>query len=98
MDMVVVNYSTVRNNLKSYCDIASDANETVLVTRKDDKNVVILSLDAFNRLTSLFQHNLPNVNQLSEQALNEELEKGYADMKAGRVKPASEVFAKIGRK
>lgn len=96
--MVVVNYSTVRNNLKSYCDIASDANETVLVTRKDDKNVVILSLDAFNRLTSLFQHNLPNVNQLSEQALNEELEKGYADMKAGRVKPASEVFAKIGRK
>lgn len=46
--MLVVNYSTIRNNLKSYCDEATDNNETVIVTRKDEKNVVILSLDKYN--------------------------------------------------
>lgn len=46
--MVAVNYSTVRNNLKDYCDKATDQQETVIVTRKDEKNVVILSLERFN--------------------------------------------------
>ena len=46
--MVAVNYSTVRNNLKEYCDKATDQQETVIVTRKDEKNVVILSLERFN--------------------------------------------------
>jgi hypothetical protein len=32
---------------------------------------------------------------LSEAEMNEKLEKGYADMKAGRTKPASKVFADI---
>lgn len=32
---------------------------------------------------------------LSEEQINEELEKGYADMTAGRTKPASKVFADI---
>jgi hypothetical protein len=38
-----------------------------------------------------------DMSALSEEALNAELEKGYADMKAGRTKPASEVFANIRR-
>lgn len=33
--------------------------------------------------------------QLSEEELNAELEKGYADMIAGKTKPAKEVFANI---
>jgi len=49
--MVAVNYSTLRNNLKGYCDRATDEHETVIVTRKDEKNVVILSLDTYNSLT-----------------------------------------------
>jgi len=49
--MLAVSYSTVRNNLKDYCDKATDENETVIVTRKDDKNVVIISLDAYNTIT-----------------------------------------------
>ena len=35
--MLAVNYSTIRNNLKSYCDKATDENETVIVTRKRKK-------------------------------------------------------------
>ena len=46
--MVAANYTAVRNNLKEYCDLASDGGETVIVTRKANKNVVILSLERFN--------------------------------------------------
>ena len=48
--MLAVNYSTIRNNLKSYCDKATDENETVIVTRKDEKNVVIISLEQYNSM------------------------------------------------
>lgn len=48
--MLAVNYSTIRNNLKAYCDEVTDNNETVIVTRKEDKNVVLLSLQKYNQL------------------------------------------------
>ena len=46
--MLAVNYSTIRNNLKDYCDKVTDEYETVIVTRKDEKNVVIISLEEYN--------------------------------------------------
>ncbi|MGV8905519.1 MAG: type II toxin-antitoxin system Phd/YefM family antitoxin [Acetobacterium sp.] len=48
--MLAVNYSTIRNNLKTYCDKVSDDFETVIVTRKDEKNVVMISLEEYNNL------------------------------------------------
>ena len=48
--MLAVNYSTIRNKLKDYCDKVTDDYETVIVTRKDEKNVVILSLEEYNIL------------------------------------------------
>ncbi len=48
--MLAVNYSTVRENLKSYCDKAVDDYETVIVTRKGENNVVLLSLAKYNAL------------------------------------------------
>lgn len=48
--MLAVNYSTIRNNFKTYCDEATDNNETVIVTRKNEKNVVILSLEKYNQM------------------------------------------------
>ena len=48
--MLAVNYSTIRNNLKDYCDQATDNHETVIVTRKGEKNVVIMSLEKYNQL------------------------------------------------
>lgn len=32
--MLAANFTTLRNNLKNYCDEVSDNNETVIVTRK----------------------------------------------------------------
>jgi antitoxin YefM len=49
--MLAVNYSTIRNNLKDYCDKVTEESETVIITRKDEKNVVIISLEEYNALT-----------------------------------------------
>ena len=35
--MLAVNYSTIRKNLKYYCDKVTDDKETVIVTRKSEK-------------------------------------------------------------
>jgi antitoxin YefM len=48
--MLAVNYSTIRNKLKEYCDRVTDERETVIVTRKDEKNVVIISLEEYNSM------------------------------------------------
>ena len=55
--MLAVNYSTIRNNLKDYCDKVTDLHETVIVTRKDEKNVVILSLEKYNQLEKAARNN-----------------------------------------
>lgn len=56
--MLVANYSSVRNNLKSICDMATEKGETVLVTRKENRNIVILSLDRFNEMERQLQNAL----------------------------------------
>lgn len=68
--MLAVNYSTIRNNLKEYCDKVTDQWETVIVTRKKEKNVVILSLDNYNALVKA-AHNaeyLDMIDRSIEQA------------------------------
>ena len=47
--MQVVNYSHARNNLKSIIDNVCDNNEEVIITTKNDKSVIILSMDEYNR-------------------------------------------------
>jgi len=73
--MIAVNYSTIRENLKSYCDKVTDNSETVVVTRKGEKNVVIISLEEWNAL----QKALRNSEYLGK------LNRSIADIKAGRV-------------
>ncbi|WP_455146702.1 type II toxin-antitoxin system Phd/YefM family antitoxin [Clostridium sp.] len=72
--MLAVNYSTMRNNLKDYCDKASDQQETVIVTRKNEKNVVLMSLEKYNRLVKAAR----NIEYLSM------LDRGIAQLEAGK--------------
>ena len=72
--MLAVNYSTIRNNLKTYCDEATDNNETVIVTRKDEKNVVILSLEKYNQMMKAAR----NAEYLAM------LDRGIAQLSAGK--------------
>ena len=73
--MLAVNYSTIRNRLKDYCDKVTDEQETVIVTRKDEKNVVIISLDEYNMLMNIAK-NTGNLNSVKHQEyIKRELDK-----------------------
>lgn len=48
--MLAVNYTTLRKNMKNYFDKITDEYETMVVTRKDNKNVVIMSEESYNNL------------------------------------------------
>ena len=41
--MIAINFTTARGRLKDFCDRVTDRGETVIVTRKAEKNVVIIS-------------------------------------------------------
>lgn len=72
--MLAVNYSTIRNHLKDYCDRVTDEDETVIVTRKNEKNVVILSLEQYNSIMKA----LRNAEYLAK------LDQGIAQLEAGK--------------
>jgi len=48
--MTAMNYTNARKNLKKYCDKAVQECETVIITRKNDENVVIMSENTYNNL------------------------------------------------
>ena len=48
--MLAINYTNLRDNMKKYMDKVTDDYETMIVTRKDNKNVVMLSEEAYNNL------------------------------------------------
>ena len=48
--MIAINFTTARGRLKDFCDRVTDRGETVIVTRKAEKNVVIISEERFNEL------------------------------------------------
>jgi antitoxin YefM len=48
--VIAVNYSNVRDSFKKYCDAAVQDFETIIVTRKQNKNVVIMSEAEYNNL------------------------------------------------
>ena len=48
--MIATNYSEVRNNLKTYCDKATKDYETIIITRKNNENIVLMSKEEYNNL------------------------------------------------
>ncbi len=54
--VVAVNYTTMRNNFKNYCDLATDHGEAVIVTRKSGRNVVVMSIDRYNEMEKEIQN------------------------------------------
>ncbi|MBP2652266.1 MAG: yefM [Firmicutes bacterium] len=48
--MLAVNYSTVRENFKAYCDKANEDFETIVITRKQGGNVIMLSEAEYNNI------------------------------------------------
>lgn len=48
--MLAVNYTTLRENMKTYMDKVTDDFETMIITRKNNKNIVMISEESFNNL------------------------------------------------
>ena len=48
--MLAANYSTVRTRFKEYLDQVTEENETVIITRKNEKNAVIISMEDYNAM------------------------------------------------
>ena len=76
--MVAVNFSTLRSNLKSYCDAASRDAETIIVTRRNEENVVLMSLENYNNL-------MEHVFLVSERRNYAHIIEGIEQLRAGRV-------------
>ena len=76
--MIAMNYSVLRKNIKSVFDRCNDDMETVIVTRKDNRNIVIMSEDAYNNL-------LENYYLRSSKANYDRILRGIEQVKAGKV-------------
>ncbi len=48
--MRVINYTDLRLNLKKWMDCVTDDMEEIIVKRKDNKDLVLISLDEYNSL------------------------------------------------
>lgn len=74
--MIATNYSEVRNNLKTYCDKATKDYETIIITRKNNENVVLMSEEEYNNLMEnlYIRLNLKYYQRLVESI--KEVEKG----------------------
>lgn len=77
--MVAINYTQFRNEMKSHLDRVTDEYETMVVTRKENKNVVILSEDAYNNL-------LENIYVMGNKANYDWLMESKEQLEAGRAK------------
>ena len=78
--MIATNYSEVRNNLKTYCDKAIQDYETIIITRKNNENVVLMSEEKYNNLMEnlYIMSNKDYYNELVRR--KKEIEKGnYAE-------------------
>ena len=79
--MVAVNYTNFRSNMKSHLDRLTDNYETLIVTRKENKNVVLMSDETYNNL-------IENIYVMGEKAnydwlmeSKDQLQKGKARAK-----------------
>ena len=79
--MLAVNYTNLRDNMKTYMDRVTNDYETMIVTRKDNKNVVMLSEETYNNLmeNAYLMGNKANYDWLMES--KEQLEKGMFSVK-----------------
>lgn len=75
--MEAVSYSEFRENLKGFLDRAYDNHEPIIVTRKEGKNMVVISMDDYN---SIMETNY----LLSNKANAEHLFKSIEQIKKGK--------------
>jgi antitoxin YefM len=82
--MLAVNYTNLRDNMKMYMDKVTDDYETMIVTRKDNKNVVMISEESYNNL-------MENIYVIGNKENYDWLMKGKSQLEHGQCS-AHELF------
>lgn len=79
--MIALNYSQFRENMKANLDLVTDDYETLIITRKDNKNAVIMSEEMYNNLMEniYIMSNKNNYYWLMES--KRQLKKGIASIR-----------------
>ena len=77
--MDAITYTDLRQNLKTYMDKVVQNCDPLIITRKNNENVVLVSVNEYN---SLVETNY----LLSNEANAEHLKKSMAQHKAGKMK------------
>ena len=76
--MIALNYSQFRENMKKNLDMVTDNYESLIITRKENKNVVIISEEAYNNL-------IENIHVMGNKANYDWLMESKAQLEKGRV-------------
>ena len=76
--MLAVNYTNLRENMKSCMDKVTDDYETMIVTRKNNRNVVMMSEESYNNL-------LENLHVLGNKANYDWLMESKAQLESGHM-------------
>lgn len=76
--MLAVNYTTLRDNMKAYMDKVTDDYETMIVTRKDNRNIVMLSEESYNNL-------MENIHVMGNKANFDWLMESLSQLEKGNV-------------
>ena len=66
--MIAVNFSALRDSLKKYCDKVYQDSETIIITRRNNENIVMMSESDYNNLmeNQYLRRNPANYNRLLE--------------------------------
>ncbi len=76
--MDAITYTDLRQNLKTYMDKVFNDNDPLIITRKNNENLVLISIDEYN---SLIETNY----LLSNEANAEHLQKSISQLKSGKI-------------
>ncbi len=76
--MRIVSFTEAKNSLKAVLDSVVNDADTVVITRRDSKDAVVMSLDYYNSL-------METVHLLRSPANAEHLNRSIAQFKAGKV-------------
>lgn len=75
--MLAVNYTNLRDNMKTYMDKVTDDYETMIVTRKNNKNVVMISEESYNNM-------MENMHVMGTKSNYDWLMKGKKQLENGK--------------
>lgn len=76
--MLAVNYTNLRDNMKNYMDKVTEDYETVIVTRKNNKNVVMISEESYNNL-------MENIHVMGNKENYDWLMESKAQLESGKI-------------